>query len=143
MGNIIKYLDKTFDESAIKSGNPYYARSLLSSSLEIDTFSFEVTSDDTTLTQFQRNTPLTYFHDDTQMGTFYVQKISRENINTYRFDCTSTVGLLDESYHNGGIYTGQTVDEVVTDICSPYPAIVKNNIKSIKLYGWLLSLIHI
>ena len=137
MGNIIKYLDKTFDESAIKSGNPYYARSLLSSSLEIDTFSFEVTSDDTTLTQFQRNTPLTYFHDDTQMGTFYVQKISRENINTYRFDCTSTVGLLDESYHNGGIYTGQTVDEVVTDICSPYLAIVKNNIKSIKLYGWL------
>lgn len=137
MGNRIEYLDKTFEGTEIKSGNPYYARSLLSSSLEIDTFSFEVTSDDTTLTQFQRNTPLTYFHDDTQMGTFYVQKISRENINTYRFDCTSTVGLLDESYHNGGIYTGQTVDEVVTDICSPYLVIVKNNIKSIKLYGWL------
>ena len=103
MGNRIEYLDKTFEGTEIKSGNPYYARSLLSSSLEIDTFSFEVTSDDTTLTQFQRNTPLTYFHDDTQMGTFYVQKISRKNINTYRFDCTSTVGLLDESYHNGGI----------------------------------------
>lgn len=137
MGNVIKYLDKTFDKASLKSGNPYYARSLLSSSLEIDTFTFEVISTDTTLTKFVRNTPLVYFHNDVQMGTFYVQKISRISKEVYRFDCTSIVGLLDESYHNGGIYTGQTVEEVVDSICSPFPVIVKNNIKGIKLYGWL------
>lgn len=137
-GNTILYADRTFtDENVLPSGNMPRERSLLSDVLAIDSFSFDVINEDTTLVNFIRNTPLTYYHNDVQMGIFYVQKISRTSINTYRFDCTSTVGLLDESYHNGGIYTGQTVDEVVTDICSPYLVIVKNNIKSIKLYGWL------
>lgn len=137
ISNRIEYLDHVFEGQAIKRGNPYYARSLTSSSLEIDSFDFEVLSSDTTLTQFVRNTPLTYYHDDVQMGIFYVQKISRTSINTYRFECTSTIGLLDESYHNGGIYTGETVQEVVEDICGPFPVWIKTNIQNIQLYGWL------
>lgn len=137
ISNRIEYLDHVFEGQAIKSGNPYYARSLTSSSLEIDSFDFEVKSSDTTLTKFVRNTPLTYYHDGVQMGIFYVQKISRTSINTYRFECTSTIGLLDESYHNGGIYTGETVQEVVEDICGPYPVWIKTNIQNIQLYGWL------
>lgn len=137
MNNKIIYLDHTFTDADIRSGNPSYARDLLSASLEIDTFEFEVLSSDTTLTQFVRNTPLTYYHDDVQMGIFYVQKISRTSINTYRFECTSTIGLLDESYHNGGIYTGETVKEVVEDICGPFPVWIKTNIQNIQLYGWL------
>lgn len=137
MNNKIIYLDHTFTDADIRSGNPSYARDLLSASLEIDTFEFEVLSSDTTLTKFVRNTPLTYYHDDVQMGIFYVQKISRTSINTYRFECTSTIGLLDESYHNGGIYAGETVKEVVEDICGPYPVWIKTNIQNIQLYGWL------
>lgn len=137
MNNKIIYLDHTFTDADIRSGNPSYARDLLSASLEIDTFEFEVLSSDTTLTQFVRNTPLTYYHDDVQMGIFYVQKISRTSINTYRFECTSTIGLLDESYHNGGIYTGETVKEAVEDICGPFPVWIKTNIQNIQLYGWL------
>lgn len=137
MNNKIIYLDHTFTDADIRSGNPSYARDLLSASLEIDTFEFEVLSSDTTLTQFVRNTPLTYYHDDVQMGIFYVQKISRTSINTYRFECTSTIGLLDESYHNGGIYTGETVKAVVEDICGPFPVWIKTNIQNIQLYGWL------
>lgn len=137
MNNKIIYLDHTFTDADIRSGNPSYARDLLSASLEIDTFEFEVLSSDTTPTKFVRNTPLTYYHDDVQMGIFYVQKISRTTVCTYRFECTSTIGLLDESYHNGGIYTGETVKEVVEDICGPYPVWIKTNIQNIQLYGWL------
>ena len=135
--NRIEYLNYVFEGQDITNGSTHFARSLKSSSLEIDTFSFEVRSDNTTLTQFVRNTPLTYYHDGNQIGIFYVQKISRISKSAYRFECTSTVGLLDESYHNGGIYTGQTVKEVVESICAPYPAMVKTNIQKIKLYGWL------
>lgn len=135
--NTITYLDRTFDAHDVISGNAYYARPLTSASLEIDTFSFDVQSDDTSLTEFIRNTPLTFYHDGNQMGIFYVQTISRTSINTYHFTCTSTVGLLDETYHDGGIYTGETVREVCTDICSPLTCYVKSNIANIKLYGWL------
>lgn len=135
--NTITYLDRTFDAHDVISGNAYYARPLNSASLEIDTFSFDVQSDDTSLTEFIRNTPLTFYHDGNQMGIFYVQTISRTSINTYHFTCTSTVGLLDETYHDGGIYTGETVREVCTDVCSPLTCYVKSNIANIKLYGWL------
>lgn len=137
MNNKIIYLDHTFTDADIRSGNPSYARDLLSASLEIDTFEFEVLSSDTTLTKFVRNTPLTYYHYGVQMGIFYVQKISRTTVCTYRFECTSTIGLLDESYHNGGIYTGETVKEVVEDVCGPFPVWIKTNIQNIQLYGWL------
>lgn len=135
--NTITYLDRTFDAHDVISGNAYYARPLNSASLEIDTFSFDVQSDDTSLTEFIRNTPLTFYHDGNQMGIFYVQTISRTSINTYHFTCTSTVGLLDETYHDGGIYTGETAREVCTDICKPLTCYVKSNIANIKLYGWL------
>lgn len=135
--NKIIYLDKEFSATDVTSGNLYQARSLIAASQEIDTFGFDINSDDTTLTDFIRNTPLTFFHDDEQMGIFYVQKISRTSINTYHFACTSTVGLLDETYHDGGIYTGETVKEVCEDICSPLTVYVKTNLQNIKLYGWL------
>lgn len=135
--NKIIYLDKEFSATDVTSGNLYQARSLIAASQEIDTFGFDIDSDDTTLTDFIRNTPLTFFHDDEQMGIFYVQKISRTSINTYHFACTSTVGLLDETYHDGGIYTGETVKEVCEDICYPLTVYVKTNLQKIKLYGWL------
>ena len=135
--NKITYLDRTFEAHDVISGNAYYARPLNSATLEIDTFSFDEQSDDTSLTEFIRNTPLTFYHDGNQMGIFYVQTISRTSINTYHFTCTSTVGLLDETYHDGGIYTGETVREVCTDICAPLTCYVKSNIANIKLYGWL------
>lgn len=135
--NKILYLDKVFTATDVKSGNVYQARSPIAAAQEIDTFSFDVYSEDTTLTEFIRNTPLTYFHNDEQMGIYYVQKVSRTAINTYHFACTSTVGLLDETYHDGGIYTGETVKEVCEDICSPLTVYVKTNIANIELYGWL------
>lgn len=135
--NKILYLDKVFTATDVKSGNVYQARSPIAASQEIDTFSFDVYSEDTTLTEFIRNTPLTYFHNDEQMGIYYVQKVSRTAINTYHFACTSTVGLLDETYHDGGIYTGETVKEVCENICSPLTVYVKTNIANIELYGWL------
>ena len=135
--NKIIYLDKEFSATDVTSGNLYQARSLIAASQEIDTFGFDIDSDDTSLTDFIRNTPLTFFHDDEQMGIFYVQKVSRTSINTYHFACTSTVGLLDETYHDGGIYTGETVKEVCEDICYPLTVYTKTNLQNIKLYGWL------
>lgn len=136
-GNSIIYGDRTFTNLDVKEGRTTSERSPISDVLTIDTLEFDVVSEDTTLTDFIRNTPLTFFHDENQMGIFYVQTISRTSINTYHFTCTSTVGLLDETYHDGGIYTGETVREVCTDICSPLTCYVKSNIANIKLYGWL------
>jgi hypothetical protein len=47
------------------------------------------------------------------------------------------MGRLTKMSHPGGIYTGQTVETVVKDICGAVPVTVKSIIAGTQLYGWL------
>lgn len=136
--NKIRYLDHVFgEEDDIKKGNCYLVGTLLGDSLSINTLEFDVESDDSTLTQFKRNDPVIYEHNGKQIGIFYVQNIERIGATTYSFSAVSALGILAEGKHYGGIYTGQTVSEILPDICGTVPYEIKTNLTEIKLYGWL------
>ena len=136
--NKIRYLDHVFgEEDDIKKGNCYLVGTLLGDSLSINTLEFDVESDDSTLTQFKRNDPVIYEHNGKQIGIFYVQNIERIGATTYSFSAVSALGILAEGKHYGGIYTGQTVAEILPGICGTVPYEIKSNLKEIKLYGWL------
>lgn len=135
--NKIVYDGRTFQGNEVKDGTIYLAASLLFSKLEANTFVATVKSDDPTLTDFQRNAPLTYYYNGEQRGIFYVQDISRVGPNLYRISATSAIGLLIDGQHYGGIYTGQTVGQVLPSICGTVPYIIKSSLADIKLYGWL------
>lgn len=135
--NRIEYNGRTFYQNDIKNGNMYVAASLLSEQLEINTLEFDLVSDDTSLTNFKRNDKLTYYYDGRQMAIFYLQSVERTGPRMYHFSANSAIGLLTEGQHYGGIYTGQTVEEVLPDILGTVPYIIKSNLKDVKLYGWL------
>lgn len=135
--NKIVYGKWTFEGRKIKSGNLYIASSLLSTSLEANTFSAVVESADKTLSNFERNTPLAYYYNDTPRGVFYVQDIDRIGPNLYKISATSVIGILSEGQHYGGIYTGQTAGEIIAEICTSVPYYIQQKYKNIKLYGWL------
>lgn len=135
--NKIVYGTRTFTHDDIKSGNCYTACSLLSSELEINSFECEIISNDSSLTSFEVDAPLVYYVDEKRVGTYYIQNIVRIGKNLYQFDAVSAIGLLDKRDHYGGIYTGQTVADVVADICGGVSVTVASNIAHIKLYGWL------
>lgn len=136
MKNKIVYAGKTFTPTDIKSGQLHLVASLPSMKLEPNTIIVVVKSEDD-LTNFTRNTPLYYYHRDKQICISYVQTVDRIGPNKYKFYGTSAIGRLIEQPHAGGIYTGQTAEEVITDICGPVPFEIKNILKKIKLYGWL------
>lgn len=135
--NKIVYGTHTFTDNEIESGNLHLVTNLISAQLEANTLTAVVRSEDTSLTNFERNTKLTLFTDEKQTGIFYVQSINRVGSNKYQIDATSAVGLLIEGQHMGGIYTGETANEVIASICGTVPFIVKTNLVSAKLYGWL------
>lgn len=137
MRNRIKYLDYAFTDVKIAAGAFGQETSLAVSSLGIDTLQADVKCSDPSITDFVQNTPIYYFHRERQMGVFYVQSITRIGPNRYTIYGISAVGLLDQWQHYGGIYTGQTVEEIVTEICRNIPFIIKTNLASTKLYGWL------
>lgn len=135
--NKIVYGDRVFEGNKIKSGNLHIATSLLSSSLEANTLSVVIETEDRTITEFERNAPIVYFYDDVQTGVFYVKSIDRNGSNTYKISATSAIGLLSENQHYGGIYSGETASELLASICGTIPYEIKTNLADIKLYGWL------
>lgn len=137
MSHRIVYERWTFPASKIDSGNLYLAASLYSSSLEVNSFVVTVRCDDPSIRQFRRNAKLLFYVRPDVPMIFRVQGIERVGPNLYEISSTSTLGLLTEGQHMGGIYTGQTVEEVVPDICGSVPVIVKTSLREIKLYGWL------
>ena len=96
--NKIVYGDRVFEGNKIKSGNLHIATSLLSSSLEANTLSVVIETEDRTITEFERNAPIVYFYDDVQTGVFYVKSIDRNGPNTYK-----TVSYT-HLYHPGDLY---------------------------------------
>lgn len=135
--NTITYSKWTFTDTDIHSGNMYLAMALMSDALEANTFTATVECADRSIINFERNTPLTYSYKGQQRGIFYVQSITRDGPTTYTISATSAIGLLIENLHYGGIYTGQTVAEVLPSICGTVPYVVKTNLRDIALYGWL------
>ena len=135
--NTIVYRDYVFQGSDIQEGNPYTEVSLPSSALGSNTIQVTVKCNDPAIVDFQRNDPLLYTRGDHLPERYFVQSISRVGTNRYTISATSIVGLLEQMEHKGGIYTGQTVPEVVGEICGSLPVKVKTIFQDTALYGWL------
>lgn len=138
--NRIEYAGVSFTGDDIQGGEVYQATSLLCDSLEIGTISVDIrTGDPDTqekLSAFKRNDKLLYYHRDKLRGTYYVESVERTSKFTFSIKANDALALLDQSNHMGGIYTGQTVGDLVADICNiPYQ--VQTKFANIKLYGWL------
>lgn len=122
----------------ITAGNQELSTSLLNDVLEIDTLDCDFNSEDSSLNILSCiGEKVTYYHGDQQRQILYVESIKRTGPKSYHIYAVSAVSKLDTIPHSGGIYTGQTALEVISEICGPIPVIVKSNLRNIQLYGWL------
>ena len=144
MRNRITYAGREFSDDLdaayrITTGDCLLETSPLSDSLAANTLEFEVDSADTGLVQYVRNDKMVYEHRGRRLGTFYVQSVARVGRQSYQFSAISAVGLLMGKTHYGGLYTGQTAEEVILDIVAGTGVTVeiKSIFREYQLYGWL------
>lgn len=133
----IVYDGRTYTGTEIQNGNMRLATSLLSSSLESNTFNVTLKSPNKNLTNFSRNAPITVFNGERQLGIFYVRDVKRTAADLHKVSATSAVGILSDGNHYGGIYTGQTAESIIGSICGSVKYDIQNKLRPIKLYGWL------
>lgn len=109
------------------------------SSLSFDTVSVEVCTKTigTQLSALPNNTPIIVYRDGEIKARFVSSGVSRIGPVTYQLTGRSPMGALTGMVHAGGIYTGQTVEEVVKEICGNIPSLIKSVYAGVKLYGWL------
>lgn len=135
----ITYKNWMFDSSRTESAAPTQEQSLSCESISADTLTVIVRCDDPSIMAFQKNDAIRFWKNDSDasMQTYYLRSIERTGATAYKIVAWSAVGLLATIPHKGGIYTGQTVSEVISDICVAVPVVVKSVFANVKLYGWL------
>lgn len=88
--------------------------------------------------EYEYGTLAYYYHDNKLVGKFYVSEVERTGKNTYTISCVSAIGLLDTTTHYGGMYTGQSVQDVVEDIVGGVvPCTVMYPFANQSVYGYL------
>lgn len=136
--NQIIYSKWVFEDDDIRSAQIYRATSLIADSLEPNTLNATVRCSDSSILEFEQDTRLTYIHGTDLPAYFYIQDITRTGPDEYAISAMSAIGrLIHGEQHYGGIYTGQTVGQVIPEICGPVTCIVKTNLQDVQIYGWL------
>lgn len=139
--NEINYKDTII--TSIRSASCALNESISLSSLPVDTLTAVVADKYGTLasvfaTQAYGDV-VKYFHSDDLVGKFYLENIERIGKMDWQFNCISDLGLLVSAKpHYGGIYTGQSAQEVISDIIGTIiPYTLDDSLKAVEIYGWL------
>ena len=127
----------TDDDIKVPSGILYEVKALRSDSLEANSLIVTVFSNDKAIMGFAKNDKVEYFRDGRRVGVYYLQTVERVGSDAYTLSALSALGRLITMRHVGGIYTGQTVAEVVPQICGPVAVMIESVYASRKLYGYL------
>ncbi len=79
-----------------------------------------------------------YKHDGVLVGKYYMTSIKRVGKTKYRISCVSPIGLLVNSQHYGGIYSGIKFSDLVAEIIGGVvPFSVAPELENQPVYGWL------
>ena len=127
----------TDDDIKVPSGILYEVKALRSDSLEANSLTVTVFSDDKSIMGFAKNDKVEYFRNGRRVGVYYLQTVERVGSAAYTLSALSALGRLITMRHAGGIYTGQTVAEVVPQICAPVAVMIESVYASRQLYGYL------
>ena len=127
----------TNDDIKVPSGILYEVKALRSDSLEANSLTVTVFSNDKAIMGFAKNDKVEYFRNGRRVGVYYLQTVERVGSGAYTLSALSALGRLITMRHVGGIYTGQTVAEVVPQICGPVEVMIESVYASRQLYGYL------
>lgn len=134
--NLILYKGIEYTDDDIVSAELFSEISPISETLGYGTFSAVVKST-TALLSYEANTPIEYYYNGSLFGTYFINRITRTGKQKYQISAYDILGVLAGQQHMGGVYTGDTAETVIRDICGDIPILFDDTIKNTPLYGWL------
>lgn len=133
--NKITFDTYTFAGNDINKFKIHVETGLLTDKLALDTLSVEIKS--TTRPEITRYTPVTVYRGSNIRGVFFNGTIEEIGTNLYSLYAESYLALLDYDKHVGGMYTAETVGNVIADIMGDVPYTINPDVAALKLYGYL------
>lgn len=139
IGNLIFTKSAAAADMRLESCRIYQETATDSSSLAFDTMTAELftSTAGAQLCTLPTDTPIVITRGGRVYRTFLKAGVVRTGPATYSLEANSPLSALTKREHRGGIYTGQTVGNVVKGICGGIPVIIESVFAGMQLYGWL------
>ena len=112
-----------FDKDHITEASSIQSVDLIEETLAIDTFEPTVSYDGTdyeTLRTLPFGTPVYYYTSGVLTYKFYIKNVERLSRKSFKLNCVSGIGILDKSYHSGGMYYGRSFGSLAREVISEY-----------------------
>lgn len=107
---------RSFDMSEIRSASVVHEMDLISSSVPESTLRWTLDSRTDVDFLFQLKQPIEVHNDDFLVGVYYIDGYNRTAENIYDIQAYDALGVLSESLFAGGVYSGYSAQQLITDI---------------------------
>lgn len=88
--------------------------------------------------ELKYGTPVWYYYDGNVIGKYYVKNVKRVAIDAYQINAISAIGIIDRQQHDGGVYTGETFQSVVSGIIGgAFSFTCSAEAAKLQVFGWL------
>lgn len=82
-------------------------------------------------------------HGNTLEGVYYVKSVERiGHGGGWSFVCVSSMGVIDNQKHNGGIYSGTTAGTIIAELMGAQSYSIDGELAATTMYGWLPKTDH-
>lgn len=164
--NLIEYNGQEYSSknNSIQSASAYLGDSLPADELSVDTLTATVLdyrlqtrlcaadgmlcagdgmlcvskTDSVGLSQYKYGDVVKFSHKDSLIGKFYLKSIMQKAKFSYQIFAVSAMGLLITDYYYGGVYSGITLSELISNIVGGiFSYTIDSDFGSLPVYGWL------
>lgn len=130
-----------FDKDHVIDPSSLQGVDLIEEKLSIDTFEPTVLYDGNDyegLRTLPFGTPIYYYTNSVLTYKFYINTIERRSKKAFKLNCISAVGVLDKSYHAGGVYYGTPFEDIIEELIGNiFPYSTAPDVAATKIFGWL------
>jgi hypothetical protein len=93
--------------------------------------------EDTTKPEMVSNGSGLYYFNDTLVGKYFLNELHQIAEYEHALTFYSAIKLLGRSRHLGGLYSGETVEDILPDLMGGIPYTVDGDVATIQVYGYL------
>lgn len=135
--DIMYGLIRNFQEDELRSVNLLEDISLTSEELKINTLDFVLNNKDLVDFIFQKKQPLILTRNGMHLGTFFIESSKRKSETLYEISAVDWIGVMDKMPFAGGVYSNETVSNLVANILGNIPYELDENLGNKTLSGEL------
>ncbi len=123
------------DEIVAGKGSISMQHAMVGETLSVDSVIIAIMTD--TAPSYVANAPGLVYNDDTLIGKYYLSEMHQTDANEYELTFLSAIKLLDQSRHQGGLYSATPAGDIIEEIMGDIDYSIDADVEAVLVYEYL------